>query len=851
MPSPVQTAFAEVALLTRAVPQPLTYSLPDALRSAVQEGSLVSVPLRGRLVCGVVVGCSESSATPSPMPIHSLLDPQPVLNAQQLALARWIAQECGAPLGRCCALMVPPGLTPRSSHIYRLAEMQPASQPAHLSDSEAQVIAVLTRRSALTESQLRDALRRRGVRDWRAALKRLLKAGAIVREPILQTTTARAVRRTLVQLSVDAATLEIALSTIAQARDLRLPTRQRRAALLQFLHEQGGLMWADWLMAETGARREDVQWLAEHGYVVLGDAERWRDPLADVDYVPKTAPPLTSDQQVVWAAVSEALQQDESRAFLLRGVTGSGKTEIYLRAVETVIQRGRGALVLVPEISLTPQTARRFLERLPGKVALIHSRLKPGERYDTWQRIRRGDLPVVVGARSALFAPLPSIGLIALDEEHDSSYKQQSVPFYDARRVALHYAAQLGATLIFGSATPSLESWHLATQPAADPPLRLLELPNRVRSHLHRVSDQASRLGVRPALQRESEVVAYQPLPQVEVVDMRQELRGGNFSIFSKPLAQALEETLQRGEQAILFLNRRGAASVVLCRDCGYVARCPDDDMPLTLHRDSPPGTGDWLRCHLCNHAERPPQRCPACGSARIRYLGIGTQSVEQALRERFPTARVVRWDRDTAAQGSADALLKRFISHQADVLVGTQMIAKGIDLPLVTLVGVILADVGLFLPDFRAGERVFALLTQVAGRAGRSLLPGRVIVQTYNPEHSAITFAARHDVRGFIQAEMEHRRQLRLPPFVRLVRLECAHEDEARARQWCAHIAGQLRQMLPAEDVIGPAPAFFARLHRQYRWQVIARCDQPQALLARLSLPESCVVDVDPASVL
>ncbi|MFN3706108.1 MAG: primosomal protein N', partial [Thermoflexales bacterium] len=806
MPSESELSLVEVALLARAVPKPLTYALPEALREAVQAGSLVSAPLHGKLTVGVVVSVGAPAPPAPAQPIHSLLVPQPALHPHQLELARWMAQEYGAPLGRCCALMVPPGLTPRSSQVYVPAARPPQASLRRLTEAETQLLDILQLRGALTESQLREAMRRRGIKEWRLALRRLLRNGLIAQEPMAQLTPAHGVRRTLVQLATDPATLDVALAAIAQARGLRTATRARRADLLRFLAEQGGLMWADWLLAETGATREDINWLAKCGYLVLGNATRWRDPLADVDYVPRNAPPLTGDQQAVWEVVSAAIHSRNGQAFLLRGVTGSGKTEIYLRAVEAVVQQGRGALVLVPEISLTPQTARRFLERLPGKVALVHSQLKPGERYDTWQRIRRGDLPVVVGARSALFAPLVNIGLIVLDEEHDSSYKQQSAPFYDARRVALRYAQQLGATLILGSATPSLESWYLATQPGAAPRLRLLELPNRVRSHLHRVSNQAARFGLRSTLEREGEVVVYQPLPKVEVVDMRQELRSGNFSIFSNALARALEEVLWRGEQAILFLNRRGSASVVLCRDCGYVARCPHDDMPLTLHRDSPPGSGNWLRCHLCNHAERPPQHCPACGSARIRYLGIGTQSVESALRERFPAARIVRWDRDTAAHHGADALLKRFTSHQADVLIGTQMIAKGIDLPLVTLVGVILADVGLFLPDFRASERVFALLTQVAGRAGRSLLPGRVIVQTYNPQHPAITFAARHDVHGFIEAELAQRRLLRLPPFTRLVRLECAHEEESQARRLCEQAAAQLRRLLPSDAVIGPA---------------------------------------------
>lgn len=580
--------------------------------------------------------------------------------------------------------------------------------------------------------------------------------------------------------------------------------------------------------------------------------------------------------------------------FLLRGVTGSGKTEIYMRAVEMVLQRGQDVIILVPEISLTPQTSRRFLERFPGKVALVHSRLSPGERFDTWRRIRDGHLPIVVGARSALFAPVPTLGLIVLDEEHDSSYKQSAMPYYDARRVAERYAAQTGATLIFGSATPSLEAMAIsfvtqtedggrktvvsglpssvsfASPQRSAPSLRLLELPNRVRGHVNRIADQAARMGLQPAALPETEAVAYQPMPDVQVIDMRAELRGGNISMFSGALQGALAETLARGEQALLFLNRRGTASCVLCRDCGDVLRCPNDDTPLTLHtvmEDGRRKTGDGisrlpssiLKCHTCDHTEPVPAACPSCGRNRIRFIGLGTQKIEQALHESFPKARVVRWDKDSAsARSGADQILKRFVDGNADILVGTQMIAKGLDLPRVTLVGVVLADVGLFLPDFRASERVFQLIEQVAGRAGRGLLKGRVIVQTYNPESPAIRFAAKHDVLGFDRYEMAQRKPLRLPPFTRLVRFECADENADKARQTCEHIARQLRRALATKEdpsgksmVIGPAQAYFARRNKQHRWQVIARAHSPRDLLERLEIPRGVIVDVDPASVL
>ncbi len=864
---------ADVALLSQAIDVPLTYRVPDTMQSQLQIGCAVIAPLQSKMVSGIVLTLREADGNMRTLkPLHSLIDPQPALDTQHMALARWIADEYHAPLGRCCALMVPPGFTPRSAFVYSINAARPI--PQKIAPVESAILNMLKVRGAMIESKLARALMQE--RGWRGALKNLMNSGAVMRASTLETPRAEHRRTTLAQLIVSEAALEIALNRL---REQNNATAQRRIAALDYLRQRNGLAWADWLMAETSATRADVNWLEERGYIMLGDATRWRDPLADIDFVPKSPPPLTSDQQAAWQAISNQMsvvssqilgdrsQMSDGSAkskiqnpkFLLRGVTGSGKTEIYMRAVEAALQRGRGAIILVPEISLTPQTARRFLERFPGKVALIHSQLKPGERMDTWRRIRAGELPIVIGARSALFAPLADIGLIVLDEEHESSYKQDKTPHYDARRVALQFAQQHNATLIYGSATPSLEAWHMAQRGE----LTFLELPNRVRGHVNRISDQQARLGLHSHFVSENEAVAYQALPDVQVLDMRAELRGGNSNMFSGALSQALRETLERGEQAILFLNRRGTASCVVCRDCGHAMRCPNDDVPLTLHTGvrsqesgvspQPPTFSTQLRCHYCDHTESVPTVCPTCRSSRIKFIGIGTQRIEHAIHEQFPKARVVRWDKDTSsARGAADQLLQRFVNQQADVLIGTQMIAKGLDLPMVTLVGVVLADVGLFLPDFRASERVFNLIEQVAGRAGRGLLRGRVIVQTYNPDHPAIAFAAQHDVRGFVEYELQQRRNLDLPPFTRLVRIEVNDTDNAQARAQCEHIARQLRQRLtdPAA-LIGPAPAYFGRRQNQFRWQLIARTDSPSALLSRLDLPRGCVVDVDPLSVL
>jgi primosomal protein N' (replication factor Y) len=495
----------------------------------------------------------------------------------------------------------------------------------------------------------------------------------------------------------------------------------------------------------------------------------------------------------------------------------------------------------------------RFGARFPERVAVLHSALTEGERYDTWRRARAGLIDVVIGPRSALFSPLHPLGLLVLDEEHDDSYKQEAPrPRYHSRDVALARARLTGATVIFGSATPSLEAYTRAKRDQ----LHLLEMPRRIMGHTSRLRAletyyQLTQTSYRALDEGPSEAL-YRPLPPVQIVDLRAELRAGNRSIFSRILQQAMGEALSRGEQVILFLNRRGTATFVLCRDCGHVVRCPRCDTPLTYH--SPRSR---LVCHHCNHREPQRHRCPQCGSRRIRYFGLGTERVESAVRESWPEARLLRWDRDTARTHAAHAnILQRFIDGAADVMVGTQMIAKGLDLPLVTVVGVISADTMLNLPDFRASERTFQLLTQVAGRAGRGLLGGRVILQTYNPDHYAIKAASKHDYAQFTAQELAFRREQSYPPYRRLVKLYYESPNAGRAQSAAEELAQQLRtalskQGLPTTDLIGPAPPFFARLRGKYRWQILLRHPEPATFLRSAGVPAGWRVDVDPTNVL
>jgi len=513
---------------------------------------------------------------------------------------------------------------------------------------------------------------------------------------------------------------------------------------------------------------------------------------------------------------------------------------------------------------------RRFVSRFPGQVGLVHSRLSDGERYDTWRRARLGLLPVIIGPRSALFTPLPDLGLIVVDEFHDDSYYQEeAAPFYHAAAASVMYARLANAVCLLGSATPDVVSLYRAEHGS----WHKLSLPVRILAHREAVERQAKQLGlampfppadpamaVQPSGSPASEAspsetppseAASLPLPAVQVVDMRQELKAGNRSIFSRPLQEELCRVVEAGLQAILFLNRRGTATFVFCRSCGASLRCPRCDIPLTFH-SSP----DALLCHYCGYRRSNPKACPTCGSATMRQYGTGTERVEREVQELLPQARTLRWDAETTRQkGAHELILAHFAAHRADVLIGTQMLAKGLDLPLVTLVGVVLADVGLNLPDYRANERTFQVLTQVAGRAGRSLLGGQVILQTFQPEHYTIQAAAGHDYASFASRELAYRRQLRYPPFYRLVRLEYRHRQPGRAEEEALAMGDRLRDWLAREDrrateMIGPVPCFFAQLHGFHRWQIILRGPDPASLLRGRTLGD-WRVEVDPPSLL
>jgi primosomal protein N' (replication factor Y) len=635
---------------------------------------------------------------------------------------------------------------------------------------------------------------------------------------------------------------------------VQLRNAQKHAAVLNLLAAEDGPVWIGWVYAQTEANLKILRELAEAGLISMGEARRWRDPLAARSFTLESPPKLTDEQQAVWQEVARAWQpeQPDKSPILIHGVTGSGKTEIYLRAIAAALRAGQQAIMLVPEITLAAQTVERVSARFPGRVAIWHSALSPGERYDTWERVRAGELPIVVGPRSALFAPIQKLGVIIVDEEHEPAYKQRDrAPIFHAREAALELGRLSQALVVMGSATPDVVSYRKAERGE----YRLLELPSRILAHTKHVAVQKAlfkRGQTTPAPAPGSDYVTL-PLPQVEVVDLREELKAGNRAIFSRALQEGIRTTLQRGEQVILFLNRRGTASFVICRDCGYVMRCPRCETTLTYHADD-----ELMACHYCGYHAKTADSCPVCHSARIRFFGLGTQRVEDAVRTMFPQARPIRWDWDTARQkGSHHLFLQHFMTGQANVMIGTQMVAKGLDLPLVTLVGVISADTALYLPDFRAAERTFQLLMQVAGRAGRSPLGGRVIIQTYNPDQIPIEAAANHDYEGFYQTELAFRQEQRYPPFKRLALLLYTGPGFEQSSQAAQHLARRLRQHverqgIPAVEIIGPTPSYVRRIRNQFRWHILLRAHDPAAVLQPLlPLPQGWRVDVDPVTLL
>jgi primosomal protein N' (replication factor Y) len=832
------TTFVQIVVNVPAVSGIFDYSVPELLLGQVGIGHLVIAPFGKQTVQGVVFRFIDQPSVPEVKEIIELVDATPVVTQAQIALAEAMAESTLSSLASIVSLFLPVGLSQEADTAYQLSRSIPVGRMTDYEDKTSaiasRIIDLLKERGSLRGRQIDTHFRKV---DWRRVANNLVKKGVLESHSILPPARVRSKYIKTAQLAVSPEILEAEIDHLGKTES----TQTRRKKALQFLMQVKDAVNVSWVYAESGSNLADLQELEERGLIRLFETEIFRDPLEKTGiqlekYTGKEEIELTPEQVSVLQEITNAISSlDTLQPFLLQGVTGSGKTEIYLRATEEVIRRGKQAIILVPEIALTPQTVHRFLSRFPGQVGLVHSKLSEGERYDTWRRARGGLLKIIIGARSALFSPLPNIGLIVVDESHDSSYYQADPPFYHAVTAAQTYARLAGAVCVLGSATPTVVQRYQSD----DSPLLVGEGPG-VRSKHLQLPRRIFEVG----------------LPPVQVVDMREELKAGQRGIFSRFLLKELESTLARGEQAILFLNRRGTATYIFCRDCGHVLRCPNCDTPLTLHIEEK----ERLLCHHCGYERGKPTTCPSCGGRHIREYGLGSERVEAEVKALLPRTRTLRWDWETTREKhSHEMILTHFAAHRADVLIGTQMLAKGLDLPLVTLVGIVLADVGLFLPDPFAGERVFQVLTQVAGRAGRSERGGKVVLQTFDPGNPVIQSAARHDVNSFYEYELEQRRRLGYPPFTRLVRLEFRHQDPSLARAEAQKLSRKLGELLVSGNwkqttMIGPVPSFFAKLGGYYRWQIVLRGPDPTSVLREVPVMKWLTgwrVEVDPISLL
>jgi primosomal protein N' (replication factor Y) len=765
--------------------RPFDYRIPDSLVDWVEIGSRVGVPFGPRVLQGFVIEIASTTEHPPGRvkDIQEVLDVEPPLLPELVQLGRWMSEHYLCHWVTALQVMLPTALKGKEEILLR-ASTPLAANPSgdglsHLTPEERDMIYWLEGRGRAAIDAFLGQF---------PNAQRTLKA--LIRQKYIEET-----RRVVDTLGTKYITYVVSdLSGEDWDRGLAaLPLqakRQREAA--EWFRKQGEeqIRLSD-LLSELQISRSVVEGLIQKGLVRLEEQEEYRDPYKDRDFERTTSLPLTEPQEMAYRSIVEALNRQEPEAYLLHGITGSGKTEVYLQSIERCLEQGRQAIVLVPEISLTPQMVERFKSRFGDRVAVLHSRLSHGERFDEWRRIYRGEADVAIGARSAVFAPLRRIGLIVIDEEHESSYKQEDHPKYHAREIALQRSQNHGAVVILGSATPSMETYADAQKKK----LRLLTLPVRV---------------------------ADRPLPEVKIVDMRQELREGHRSIFSRELTEAVQDRWERGEQSVLFLNRRGYSTFVLCRSCGDTVECPHCDISLTYHQ-----ANRSLRCHYCGYAMNEPRECPTCQSDQIRFFGTGTQKVEEELVRRFPGIRVIRMDVDTTSQkGSHEKWLNQFGRRQADVLLGTQMVAKGLDFPYVTLVGVIAADTVLHLPDFRGSERTFQLLTQVAGRAGRHHLPGEVVIQTYSPEHYSIQLAAQQSYDAFFREELALRKQAIYPPYCRLAMIHITHEDLPSIVQLGKRLVDRLNETKPERKVqiFGPVPSPLSRIKDRYRYQCMLK---------------------------
>ncbi|EED2402446.1 primosomal protein N' [Listeria monocytogenes] len=744
------------------VDRPFDYYIPEDLEELIRPGMRVSVPFGNRKIQGFVIALGETEENPKLKGIDGVMDLAPVLNEELMELGDWLAEDTLSFRVSAYQAMLPAALRAKyEKYFLRLDE---------------------------ENEELEQLFEGYETLDWKVAEARglLKQIGKWVREGSVE--VVYQVKNKITSKKVRVVNCLKSPHQLAEIiEDMPKNAKAQSRVLAFFQAFEGNEITAVELKKQAETTDATIKKLVDLRLLSVQEKVVSRDPYENHQFEKSESLQLLPDQQTACEKIIAATDQE---TFLIHGVTGSGKTEIYLQTIEAKLKEGKEAIVLVPEISLTPQMVERFKSRFGSEVAVLHSALSSGEKYDEWRKIERKEARVVVGARSAVFAPFENLGIIIIDEEHEASYKQEDNPRYHARDVAIWRATKYQCPVVLGSATPSLESFARAKKGV----YTLIELPSRV-------NDRA--------------------MPEVRVVDMREELRKENRTEFSTELLEKIKDRIAKKEQTVLMLNRRGYSSFVMCRDCGYVVECPNCDISLTYHQSS-----NQMKCHYCGHEERVPQKCPSCEGEHIRYFGTGTQKVEESLTKLIPEARVIRMDVDTTrTKGAHEKLLKSFRNHEADILLGTQMIAKGLDFPDITLVGVLNADTMLHLPDFRASERTFQLLTQVGGRAGRHERTGEVIVQSYNPEHYSIEFAKKHDFIGFYNHEMQLRKMGSYPPFYYLTMINVSDENEMKAIRTIQEMAQFLRGKLgPDAVILGPVPSTITRIKNKYRYQCIIK---------------------------
>ncbi|MDP4105098.1 MAG: primosomal protein N' [Bacillota bacterium] len=744
------------------------YLIPEKWMDIIQPGIRVIVPFGPRKIQGFVIDLKANSDFDKLKEIIEPIDLIPVLNKELLELGQWLTKST------------------LSFKIITYQAMLPAALKAKYEKKVS--LAPGVNQDELPE-ELQSLFQNNRELTWDLVLnssleRKLHKEAAAGKLEVIYEVKERLHKKKLKYV------LPL-LSAEELAKELEhIPARagKQRELVSYFIQHSAPIEYRK--LNDLGLSASAVKPLAAKGLIEEKDMEVYRDPYENREFKRTSPLRLTASQQEAIEPILNSIHNNLHKVFLLYGVTGSGKTEIYLQSIQDVINKGKEAIVLVPEISLTPQMVNRFKGRFGDLVAVMHSGLSAGEKYDEWRKIQRKEVKVVVGARSAIFAPFENLGIIIIDEEHETSYKQEEMPRYHARDVAIERAVRYHCPVVLGSATPALESFARAKKGVYE----LLTLPSRMNEHA---------------------------LPSVDIIDMREELRGGNRSMFSRILFEKLQERLEKKQQTVLFLNKRGFSSFVMCRDCGYVVNCPNCDISLTYHRAT-----EQMKCHYCGYEGRVPATCPECGSEHIRYFGTGTQKVEEELGKILPAARVIRMDVDTTSRkGSHERLLTDFQEGKADILLGTQMIAKGLDFPNITLVGVLSADTMLHLPDFRSSEKTFQLLTQVSGRAGRHELPGEVVIQTYTPEHYSIEYSGKQDYDLFYNQEMMLRKIHKYPPFYYLSLITVSHEQLMTAVSVTEKIVQYVRSRLSNETVVlGPVASPIPRINNRYRYQCLIK---------------------------